>query len=56
MVTQGIEHVFGTVTGIDQRVYIQKSSAAFNRVEATENSIQQVGILRIIFQLYQLFR
>ena len=55
MVTQGIEHVLCGVTAVHQRVKLQKTGAALNGVEATEDGIEQITVFRVLFQVHQLF-
>ncbi len=55
-ITQGIEHIFRTVAGINECAQRQKPGTTFHGMKTTENSIQQVFIFWIIFQFNQLFR
>src|SRR5690606_34919494 len=52
---QHVEDVFRAVAAFHQFVQLQESRAALDGVEATEDRIEQIRIIRTAFQFHQLF-
>ncbi len=49
-----VEHVFRDMTDLDQRRDTQKPRAAFDRMEAPKDGVEQLGVVRHTFQVDQL--
>ncbi|KAF1066244.1 MAG: hypothetical protein GAK45_01978 [Pseudomonas citronellolis] len=51
---QDVEDVFGNVAALHQRIELEEACTTLDGVEATENSVEQIHVIRAAFQLDQL--